>query len=165
MEGLGLGYNKGYVIAIGIALIFVAALLTGYYFLSRVPPEGYSEISLLDANGKAADYPDLLLIGQNNSFSISVNVENHMGKTLHFEVRVKITDQARPDFPVAGEAKNVYPFTLENGGKWNTAATTTIDTPGNWMVVYELWAQDEKSGALQFTGNACVLNVEATNQT
>lgn len=165
MEGLGLGNNKGYVIAIGIALIFVAALLTGYYFWTRGPPEGYSEINILGTNGQAADYPDILLIGQNNTFSIVVTVTNHMGKTLPFEVRVKITEQTRPDFPVPGEAKNIYPLTLENGGKWNTTVTTTIDTPGNYMVVYELWVQDENSGALQFTENACVLNVEAINQT
>jgi uncharacterized membrane protein len=166
MEGLGLGDNKGYVIAIGIVLIFVAALLTGYYFWTRGPPEGYSTISLLDANGKAENYPELVIIGENNTFSVTVNVENHMGKTLPFEVRVKITEQASPDFPVQGSrALYVNVVTLENGGKWNTTATATIDKPNNYMVVYELWAQNENAGALEFTGNACVLNIEATNQT
>ena len=162
MEGLGI--NKGYVIAIGIALIFVAALVTGYYFWTRAPPEGYSTISLLDANGKAENYPELLIIGENNTFSITVNVENHMGKTLPFEVRVKIADQSDPAFPIQSEAKTVYPLTLENGGKWNTTATTTIDEPNNYIVVYELWTQND-AGALEFTGNACVLNLEATNKT
>ena len=165
MEGLGLGANKGYVIAIGIALIFVAALATGYYLWTRGPPEGYTTISLLDMNGKAENYPELVIIGENNTFSVAVNVENHMGKTLPFEVRVKITEQVNPDFPVPGKALYVDAVTLENGGKWNTTATTTIDTPSNYMVVYELWAQDENSGGLEFTGNACVLPVEAINQT
>ena len=65
---------------------------------------------------------------------------------------------------VPGEALYVNAVTLENGGKWNITATTTIDTLGNYMVVYELWTQKENS-ALEFTGNACVLNVEAINQT
>jgi uncharacterized membrane protein len=166
MEGLGLGNNKGYVIAISIALIFVAALVTGYYVWTRGPPEPYSEISLLDANGKAENYPELVIIGENNTFNVAVNVVNHMGKTLPFEVRVKITQQASPVFPVQGSrAYFVNVATLENGGKWNTTATATIDDSGNYMVVYELWAQNENSGALEFTGNACVLNIEAINQT
>ena len=164
MEGVGLGDNKGYVIPIGVVLIFVAALATGYYFWTRGPPEGYTTISLLDANGKAENYPELIIIGKNNTFNVAVNVENHMGKTLPFEVRVKITEQVNPDFPVQGEALYVNAVTLENGGKWNITATTTIDTLGNYMVVYELWTQKENS-ALEFTGNACVLNVEAINQT
>ena len=165
MEGLGLGANKGYVIAIGIALVFVAAVITGYYLWTRGDQEGYSTISLLDAKGKAENYPELLIIGENNTFGVTVNVENHMGETLPFEVRVKITEPVNLDFPVQGKAIYVAAVTLENGGEWNTTATATIDTPGNYMVVYELWAQDENSGALEFTGNACVLPIEAISQT
>jgi len=163
MEGLGLGENKGYIVAIAIALIFVAALVTGYYFWTRGPPEGHSTISLLDANGKAVNYPELVVIGVNNTFSVTVDVENDMGRTLPFEVRVKITEQVNPDFPVQGEAVYVDQMTLENGGKENTIATATIDKPGNYMVVYELWTLGETS-VLEFTGNACVLNVEAVTR-
>jgi len=143
----------------------VAALVTGYYFWTRGPPEGYSTISLLDANGKAVNYPELLVIGQNNTFTVWVNVENHLGKTLPFEVREKITTEAIPDFPISGEAKNVYALTLENGGKWNTTSTTTIDQPGNYMVVYELWVQNQNTGAFEYSENADVLTVEVTNPT
>jgi uncharacterized membrane protein len=160
LEGLGLGKNKGYVIAIAIALIFVAALVTGYYFWTRGPPEGYSRISLLDANGKAENYPELVIIGENNTFSVAVNVVNHMGKTLPFEVRVRITDQANLEVPIKGsKAYFVNLKTLEDGGEWNTTATATIDEPGNYMVTYELWAENE------FTGNSCNLNIEARNPT
>ena len=167
MESSGLGSNKGYTAAIVVTLVVVASLVAGYYVWVvwlQGPPEGYSTISLLDANGRAEDYPELLIIGQNNTFNVWVNVENHMGATLPFEVKVKITEQVNPDFPVNVTEQSLYSVTLENGGKWNTTTTTTIDEPGNYMVVYELWAQDTENGALNFTGNACVLNIEVKNQ-
>ena len=68
MEDKGwLGDNKGYVSAIAIALITVAAIVVGYYVWFRGTPEGYSTISLLDANGKAENYPNLLILNQNNT--------------------------------------------------------------------------------------------------
>lgn len=162
MEGPGLGSNKGYTVAIAVTLVVVASLVAGYYAWAvwlKGPPEEYSTINLLDSNGRAENYPELLIIGQNNTFSVWVNVENHMGKTLPFEVKVKITEQVNPDFPVNGtEPQSVYSVRLENGGKWNTTATTTINESGNYRVVYELWAQDI------FTGNACVLNIEVKSQ-
>lgn len=162
MEGSCLGENKGYAVAIAIALVFIAAVVAGYYIWLRGSPEAYSTISLLDANGKATDYPELLLIDENNTFTVLVNVENHMRENLNFEVRVKTTMQTTPEFPVPGEAKNVYALTLENDGKWSTSSTTTIDVPGNYMIVYELWIQNE-NGEFEFTGNFCVLNLEVKN--
>jgi len=162
-DALNTGDDKGVVIAVAAALLIIAGVVAGYYILFHPTPEGYTTIYLLDSQGKAVDYPGTLIVNQNYTFNVWI--ENHMGKTLPFEVRVKITEQVNPDFPVPGKALYVDAVTLENGGKWNTTATTTIDTPSNYMVVYELWAQNENSGTLEFTGNACVLNVEAINQT
>ena len=161
VRSLNLDNNNGYTVSVLIALILVSILVASYYVLLRPPQKGFMTICLLDSHKKAVNYPELLVINQNNTFNVWVTVENHMGKTLPFEVRLKITEDANPTFPVAAEAKNAYAATLENGGKWETSATTTIEKPGNYMVVFELWAYDEESGALQFTGNACVLNVEA----
>ncbi len=166
MEGRTLGSNKGYAAAIAVTLVVIVSLVAGYYIWVvwlQGQPEGYSTISLLDINGKAENYPELLIIGQNNTFDVWVNVENHMEKTLLFEVKVKITEPVNPDFPLAVDPENVYSVTLENGGKWNTTATATVNQVGSYMVVYELWGQND-TGALEYTGNACVLNVEVKNQ-
>jgi uncharacterized membrane protein len=165
MEDKGwLGDNKGYISAIAIALIFISTVVGVYYVWFRGTPEGYSTISLLDANGKAENYPSTLILNQNNTFTVGVNVENHMEKTLAFEVQVKITQQAIPDFPVDTIPQSTYSITLKNGETWSTNTTTTINATGSYMVVYELWAQDPTTGAMQFTGNACVLNLEVGNQ-
>lgn len=165
MEGLGLGENKCYFPAIAIVLIFVAALATGYYFWTRGPPERYYTISILDSNGQAVDYPELVVIGENNTFTVPVTVENHMGKTMEFDVRVKVTGQATSVFPIGSRPYILYIETLENGEKWTTNVTATIDQTGSFMVEYELWAQDEESGAFEFTDNACVLSIEAIART
>jgi uncharacterized membrane protein len=163
MEGLRLGDNKGYVVAIAIALTVISTIIGVYYIWFRGTPEGYSTISILDVDGKAANYPELLIIGQNNTFNVWVNVENHMGKSLFFEVKVRITQQVNPDFPAPDEPEQVYELTLENGGKWNTTASTTISSAGSYMVVYELWAQNHV-GTMEFTENYCVLSVQAKNE-
>ena len=92
--------NKGYKIAVALAIIFVFSLLIGYYFVTRQPPEPYSTIYLLDQQEKAIDYPELLVINNNNTFSVYVVVENHMGAKKDFEVLQKVVNDAIPSFPV-----------------------------------------------------------------
>jgi uncharacterized membrane protein len=160
MSGSWLGGNKGYVVAIAIALVFIIGLVAGYYLWFRGEPEPYSTISILDADGLANDYPEIVVIGENNSFTVWVTVENHMGEDLSFEVRIKVTTQKAPVFPIQEEATTVFPITLRKGEKWSTTATTTLELAGDYMIVYELWMRNN-TGAFKFTGNACVLNVEA----
>jgi hypothetical protein len=67
-------------------------------------------------------------------------------------------------FPLEAEANSRYERTLENGETWEIPATVTIDTLGNYSVIFELWAYDEEVGELQFSGNACVLNIEIVDK-
>jgi hypothetical protein len=67
-------------------------------------------------------------------------------------------------FPVEAEPENIYSLRLGNGEKWEQSANVTLDSPGSFMVVFELWVSDGGSSGLRFTGNACVLNIEAVNQ-
>jgi uncharacterized membrane protein len=163
-DALGLGENKGYAIAVFIVLVFAAALVTGYYIATRGPPEGYSTIYLLDSKG-TLELPETVFVGRNNTFNVQVAVENHMRKTLNFEVRLKVTEEPNPTFPVDAQPENVYTFSLNDGGKWETPATVTIPTSGNYMVAFELWFNNPDAGVSQFTGNACILNIDALNQT
>jgi uncharacterized membrane protein len=107
------------------------------------------------------NYPELVIIGENNTFNVWVTVENHMRKSQSFEVLLKVTDQTDTEFPVNTDARNSYASTLKDGETWETLSTVTIDKPGNYSVVFELWTNDEGPGELQFSGKACVLNLEA----
>ncbi|MBN1244404.1 DUF1616 domain-containing protein [Candidatus Bathyarchaeota archaeon] len=156
--------NKGYTIAVALALIVVSSLLIGYYFISRLPPEGYTTIYMLNyPEKKAADYPELLVINENSTFNVWVVVENHMGTRQSCEVLQKVIADMIPSFPVETDVKSSYAQTIENGEAWETLATVSINEPGSYSVIFELWIYDE-TGALEFSHNYCVLKVAVVEQ-
>jgi len=130
----------------------------------KPPQKGYMTIYLLDSQKKAINYPELLVINQNNTFNVWVEVENHLGKTQSFEILLKITNDTNTEFPAEVQPSNSYTTTLENGEKWETSSTITIEQPGTYSVIFELWMYDENMGQNLFSGKVCVLNVEAVNQ-
>jgi uncharacterized membrane protein len=155
-----LGSNKGYIISIGLALILVSSLVLGYYLVTHLsPPEGYTTIYLLDSSQKKAiDYPELLIINFNSTFKVWVDVENHMGKTIQGQVRLKITDEPISNFPVnVSSIDNFSISNLKNDQTWEKEATITINKSGNYSVIFELWISSE------FSHNYCVLNVEVAD--
>ena len=165
-KSLRLINNKGYTIAVALALIFVFSLLIGYYFISRLPPEGYTTIYMLSyPQKKAADYPELLVIKEkNNTFNVWIVVENHMGTRQSCEVLQKVIADTIPSFPVEANVESSYVQTIENGETWETLATVSINKPGSYYVIFELWIYDAEAGALEFSHNYCVLPVEVVDQ-
>jgi uncharacterized membrane protein len=162
---LRLNNNKGHIIAVALALVIVSSLLVGYYLVSRLPPEGYTTIYILDyQQKKAIDYPELLVINENNTFNIWVVVENHMGTSQSCEVLQKVVADTVLSFPVEDHVTNSYAKTIENGEAWETLATVSINETGSYSVIFELWLYDDNAGAFQFSYNYCVLNIEVVNQ-
>jgi uncharacterized membrane protein len=166
LGSLKLNENKGYTIAIVLMVIVVSSLLIGYYLFSRLaPPEGYSTIYILDyQQKKAMDYPELLVINQNNTFKVWVGVENHMGNRRSFEVLQKVIKGTIPSFPVDAEITGTYEKTMENGETWETPAEVSINETGSYLVIFELWIYDD-TAAFQFSNNYCVLKLEVIDQT
>jgi uncharacterized membrane protein len=157
--------NKGYAIAVALVLIVVSSLFIGYYFVSTLPPEGYTTIYMLDSQHKEAiDYPEVLVVNENSTFNVWIVVENRMGRSQSCEVLQKVIGDMIPSFPVNADVQKSYAQTVENGGTWETLATVTINEPGSYSVIFELWIYDETE-TLTFSYNYCVLNVEVVNQT
>jgi uncharacterized membrane protein len=156
--------NKGHKVAVAVVVIFVFSLLIGYYFVSRLPPTGYTAIYLLDyQHKKAIDYPELLVVNDNNTFNVWVVVENHMGMKQSCEVLQKVIKGPILSFPVEANVENSYAHTIDNGDSWETLATVSINETGSYSVIFELWIYDG-AGALQFSQNYCVLNIDVVNQ-
>jgi uncharacterized membrane protein len=156
--------NEGYAVSILIALLFVAILFVGYFALLRPIQRGYTTVYLLDTQEKAINYPELLVINQNSTFNVYVDVENHMGKTQTCQVLLKVVNGTIPSVPVDARTSNSYVKTLENGEVWKNSVTVSINEPGNYSAVFELWIHDQNAGAFQFTYNYCVLNLEVVDQ-
>ena len=95
---IGLDDEKGYAVAIFLALIIVSAIVAGYYVVFRPQAEPYNTIYLLDANRKADDYPEVLVANQNSTFIVYVNVENHMATSSRLPSTGKNRQRASPLF-------------------------------------------------------------------
>jgi uncharacterized membrane protein len=159
---IGLDEEKGYAVAIFLALIIVSATVAGYYVVFRPQAEPYNSIYLLDANRKADDYPEVLVANQNSTFSVYVNVVNHMTTSSSYQVQVKI-EKSLTTFPVDTQPSQTIEIDgLKNDGiPVEKTVTITQNTPGRYSVVFELWQY--KEGTLEFTQNYCVLNIQVIN--
>ena len=165
-RSLNLNDTKGYKMAIVFALIVVSSLLIGYYLISRLPPKGYTTIYILDyQEKKAIDYPELLVINENNTFNVWVGVENHMGKRQSFKVLQKVINGTIPLYPADAEITASYEKTMENGEIWETSAEVSINEPESYSVIFELWIYDDNAGKFKFSYNFCVLNLKVVDQT
>jgi uncharacterized membrane protein len=155
--------DKGYVVAILIALIIVSSVVAGYYLVLRPQPEAYNTLYLLDSQKKAIDYPETLIANQNSTFSVYVDVVNHLGDTANYQVQVKVTNNLPGTLPVDTQPTQVYDINkLPVGRTSENKATVTLNDVGSYWVVFELW--QDNGGTLQFTGNnCCVLPIQVTN--
>jgi uncharacterized membrane protein len=160
---LGLNEEKGFAVAIFLALLIVSVAVLSYFVWFRPPAEPYNTIYLLDSNKKALDYPETLVVNQNSTFNVFVYVVNHLGYPASYQVQMKITKNLST-FPVDVPASQVYEINSLGGNgqiKENTAAITE-NTVGGYSVVFELWQQN-LAGTYEFTHNYCVLNIQVTN--
>jgi uncharacterized membrane protein len=164
LRSLSLDSKNGYTVSVLIALIVVSIFVASYYWLLKPPQKGYTTIYLLDSQKTSLNYPELLVINQNNTLNVWIEVENHMGKSRQIEVLQKTTNDMIHLFPLEAEADNRYERTLENGATVEIPATITIDESGNYSVTFELWVYDEEAQEPQFSGNACVLNIEVVDK-
>ena len=151
--------NKHYEVSILIALIVVSVFIGSYYVLLKPPEKKYTTIYLLNSQEQAKDYPEILIINQNSTFNVFLEVENHMGATKNCTVLEKITSEMIHNLPLMVDADATYSRVLDNGEKWSIPSSTTIHQSGTYSVIFELWIYDEGSGKLQFSGNACSLNL------
>jgi uncharacterized membrane protein len=161
-----LNWNKernGYVIAVTIALIIAAVMLGAYYFVLRPQSEGYMTIYVLDAQHMAGNYPESLQIGVNSTFSVYVDVENHRGSTQNCTVDVKIVQDMKPSFPLYGVTPTKsFKGLVDDGATWEKTVTVSLDQPGNYMVVFELWTENSETGQPEWSGDFNVLSIQVT---
>jgi uncharacterized membrane protein len=161
---IGLNDDKGYMIAIFLALVIIASLLAGYYLLYHPTPSGYSTLYLLDSQNKAVDYPQLLVANQNSTFTVPIAVVNNMGWTVDYQVQVKIATNL-VSYPVNVEPTAVHNATVKNGQTWHKSITVTENQVGNYWVVFELYTYNPADGTYKFTYDYGVLPIQVVSTT
>jgi len=91
------------------------------------------------------------------------DVNDSYGHVTGDEVLQKVVANMVLSFPVEAAVESRYLQTVENGEKWETLATISINEPGSYSVIFELWIYDVTAG-LKFSHNYCVLNIEVVDQ-
>jgi uncharacterized membrane protein len=158
-------FRNSYVLSVATALLVASILLGVYYVLLLPKQEGYMTIYVLDSQRKTFDYPELVVAGENSTFSVYVSVENHLANAtdVDYQVLLKVTKDMNPSFPVGVNAAETYAGRVKNGETRENTATISLNEPGNYLVVFELWVQEDNAqntGEFKFSSDFCVLNVQ-----
>jgi len=153
-------YEKNdYALSITIALAIASVLLI-YSYIAFMKPNGFISFSILDQQKEAKNYPELLIIGENNTCHLWVVIENHMEKSISCKVLLKITKSPILSMPLPIEGNISYDVVISNGEKWEEPIEFVINETGDFHLVFELWIYDEKTGEFEFSDNFSVLNIK-----
>lgn len=148
-----------YAVSIMLALAVVTPLLI-YSYISVRKPGGSISLSVLDPWKEANHYPNLLVIGQNNTCHLWLLVENGMEKNVSCKVLLKITNTPISTFPVLTEANESYEMRIDSGKRWEKPINVTIEKPGDFHLIFELWVYDKETGEFEFSNECVVLSME-----
>ena len=149
-----------------IALLIASILLVVYFVALMPPPDRYTTVYVLDEQGTTNNLPEYVVVGVNNTFTVRVDVANHMGDALEdAQVQVIVTSRENPSIPVNSNAPILsFNGTIQEGETWENNATISLTQPGDFLVFFELWTHlGVGSSEPQFSGNYCVLNVQVAS--
>ncbi|MEM3054866.1 MAG: hypothetical protein QXM52_04090, partial [Candidatus Bathyarchaeia archaeon] len=109
---------------------------------------------------KKVNYPEVFVIGQNNTCQLWVVIENPLEIDVSCKLQLKITNIPLSTFPVSTEANRSYEITVGGGDRWENPVNITMDKPGNFHLIFELWVYNKETGKFEFSNIYAVLNVE-----
>ncbi len=153
--------TKMYVIAVAIALTLASVLLVTYLVYLRPAPDRYMTLYLFDSN-RTTNYPEYLVANVNSTFTVYVDVENHLGQELNnTQVLVKITSNTNPTFPLDTNITQTLGYgPLKDGASAEKTATISLNAPGNYLVAFELWIQKTDTTPMQYSNDLTTLNIK-----
>jgi uncharacterized membrane protein len=153
--------SKSYT-AVAITLIIICCIVGGYFITYAIKPPGYHVMYLLDNQNQAVNYPQTLVINQNNTFTAPIIVTNNMRVWQDYQIQVKIVHHTI-NFPIDASPYSTYEFTLNDAQSWDSQIPITISEEGVYSVVFELYAKNNDNYI--FTDNFCILHLTVTTGT
>ncbi|MGA2159655.1 MAG: DUF1616 domain-containing protein [Dehalococcoidia bacterium] len=111
-------------LAILSAAILVTLGLIIYLQLTPVPSDRFTEFYLLNADGKAADYPSEAHAG--TPLTVTLGVINHEGATASYSINVVSNGATIQSVPVPAVAQDQ---------KWEGKTSFTLSNPGDNQTV------------------------------
>jgi uncharacterized membrane protein len=152
------------VLAVLAAIVIVSSVVAGVQVLyaGRVV-EPFSELAILGPEGKIGNYPKEVVAG--SPFTIVVYVGNHEGRTVYYEVLVKLGNKSsvvNETVPLTAELIAELRTVLSHNSSVTFPINLTLREPGTRLrLVFELWAFDEAAQEFKYRGiwNQLWLNV------
>ncbi|UCC58953.1 MAG: DUF1616 domain-containing protein [Candidatus Bathyarchaeum sp.] len=152
--------EKMVTVTILIAIVIIAGLLI-YLTLDPAPKESFTTIYYLDSEKRTENFPETVVLGVNNTFSLWVGVENHNGTTKAFSVEIKMDDGKGDVEPSPVEPIERFERTLLDEEVWEFQVTINIDQLGSHRIIFELLSFDDAKNNFEFSGNWVSLSLEA----
>jgi uncharacterized membrane protein len=153
--------EKTITVTVFVSLIIVGALLLYLIFFTPAEEEVFSAIYLLDSEKQAENFPKMVVLGENSTFSLWVGVENQNDTTINYSVMVKYDDGKFPVDPSPVESTESFEKLLVNEENWEFPVTISIDQLGSNRVIFELWFFNSTKKDWDYTGNWVNLSIEA----
>jgi len=151
--------RESYAFSIIVALS-VAFILLIYSYVVFTKPNEFVSFSILDENKEAKNYPEILVIGVNNTCKLWIVVENHMEKSITCKVLLKITKPPIQSIPLPVESNQSYTAILGRGERWEKQVMVSFNKTGDFCLVFELWIYDEKADTFEFSDHSSVLKLK-----
>ena len=145
--------EKTITVTILAAIIILAGLLV-YMSLTPAPQDHIVSLYYLGPE-KRADYPKLLVLGENNTFLLWVGVENFMGRIEYSSVLVKVDDGTGHVDPSPIEPVKRFEKVLLNKETWEFPMTMTINQSGKHRIIFELWLFNELENVFSYSRSWC----------
>ena len=150
--------EKTIIVTIVIALVILSGLLV-YLVFQPTEEELFSAIYYLDSEGTLENFPSSVILGQNNTFTLIVGVENQNGTAMDYLVKVNI-DDGNSVYNLA----NATVTGLLDDDFWEDEVNIFLDRPGINKIIFELYAREHGINVEpQDTGNQVFFSIEAIN--
>jgi uncharacterized membrane protein len=142
-----------------VAIVILAGFLISLV-LQPAPKEPFSAIYLLDSNKQTENFPKTVVLGENNTFSLWVGVENQNDTTIDYVVRMKLDNGTETVNPSPANDTESFERTLLDEKVWEFQVTINIDQLGNRRLIFELWFLDDEN-VPRYSGNWVSFTLEA----
>jgi uncharacterized membrane protein len=124
-------FDKLFLIGIVVAIVLVASV-TSYIAFAPKTNDQFTEFYILGADGKLADYPTNLTLGQ--SGNVTMCLINHEAHNETYKITITFDNKT---------FTTINSITLPDGANWSRTYTFTPDKAGNHLKLeFQLYKQD-----------------------
>ncbi len=130
-----------YIVFLVIVLIVVAVIGVAQYV--HITSASFTELLLLGKNNTLSDYPSIVPVGDNVTFTIAIS--NHLGYTGFYKILVKIDkgeNNLSASSPAAVKVLREYYVIIPNSAQTIIKVPITFNQSSRYRLIFELWRYD-----------------------